>query len=116
MTMRGDRRPSRLSLAAALCGLAAVAGCAPALVPVEQAEQSCAADVQTYSMRSEPRLSMGVGIGGGGRVRPHAGLSVSMSPERASAGDTAEAFRRCVMQRSGQMPRYPLAGHPDMRG
>lgn len=110
--MRGDRRHVSLPLAAALCGLAAVAACAPALVPVEQAEQSCAAEVNSYAMRSQPRLSMGVGIGNGGRVTPHAGLSVAVAPERLPAADTAEAFNRCVMRRSGQMPRYPLAGYP----
>lgn len=115
--MRGpapSRPLPRLRLAAGLAGLALMAGCAPALVPVEQAERSCAAEVQSQSsaMRADPRLSMGVAIGGGGHVRPHAGLSVSMSPDRAAPVDKAEAFERCVMRRSGQMPTRPLAGHP----
>lgn len=104
----------RLRLAAGLAGLAALAACAPALVPVEQAEQSCATEVQSHAMRADPRLSMGIAIGSGGRVRPHAGLSVSMSPDRAAPVDTAEAFNRCVMRRSGQMPTRVLAGHPGM--
>lgn len=117
--MRAGDRIGRLrpaAFAAALAGLAALAGCAQAPVPVEQAEQICASEVRTHAMRAQPRLSMGVGIGGSGRVNPHAGLSVSMSPERVPAADTAEAFNSCVMQRSGRMPRYPLAGYPDMRG
>lgn len=119
LTMRAGDRTARLRLTAftaALAGLAGLAGCAQPLVPVEQAEQICASEVRTHAMRAEPRLSMGVGIASGGRTSPHAGLSVSMSPERIPAADTAEAFNRCVMQRSGRMPRYPLAGYPDLRG
>lgn len=109
--MRAGQLP-RLPLAAALCGLAVTAACAPARVPVEQAEQSCANDVSAYRMQPRPRMSMGVGIGGSGRVTPHAGLSVSMAPERAAAHDIAAEYQHCVMQRSGQMPRRPLAGYP----
>lgn len=107
----------RLRTVAGLAGLAAMlAACTPALVPVEQAERSCAAEVQSHAMHAEPRVSMGVAIGSGGRVRPHAGLSVSMSPDRVAPVDTAEAFNRCVMRRSGQMPTRPLAGQPGMQG
>ena len=108
----GAASRSRLCLAAAISGLAVLTACAPALVPVHEAERICANAAQTHALRPEPRMSMGVGIGSGGRVRPHAGLSVSMTPDRVDPVDTARAFEQCVMRRSGQMPTRALAGYP----
>ena len=102
----------RLRLAAAVSGLAALAACAPALVPVDQAERSCAADLRAPALRSDPRVSMGVAVGSSGRVRPHAGLSVSMTPDRAVPIDKSAAFEQCVIRRSGQGPTRPLSEQP----
>ena len=103
----------RLRLAAGLAGLAMLAGCAPALVPVEQAERSCLTDI--HAARPDTRVSMGVVAGPHG-VRPHAGLSVSMSGTTMMGRDPSDEFNRCVMRRSGQMPTRPLAQQPAVAG
>lgn len=108
MTARLTRCPQ---LAAGLIGLAALAGCMGP-VTVEQAERSCLSEI--HAARPDTRVSLGI-VGGSGGIRPHAGLSVSMSSDAIMGRDPSDQFNTCVMRRSGQMPTRPLAEQPGMR-
>jgi len=52
----------------------------------------------------------------GHRVRPHTGISLSVSSDYVMGRDPADAFNRCVMRQSGQMPTRPLYDQPGWRG
>lgn len=93
---------STLRPISALTGLLVLAACAPATVPVHQAERSCMVEIdRSYAPRSQVNLGVSAGSYG---VRPHAGIRVDMSSDRLLNRDPAEVYARCVVRRSGQMP------------
>ncbi|MRX50720.1 hypothetical protein GI374_09735 [Paracoccus sp. S-4012] len=100
----------RLALAAiALAGLAA---CGP--IPVEQAERVCL-DQARGAAGPRSQVSMGVATDGH-RVRPVAGIELAISSDWIAGRDPAQAFDRCVVNRSGQMPTRPLSQQPGWIG
>lgn len=95
--------PGRFMLSAtALSGLLMLTGCTPAPVSVEQAERICMAELDR-SYRPRTQVTMGVSAGSHG-VRPRAGVAVGLSSDMIAQRDPAEAYARCVLRRSGQMP------------
>ncbi len=103
---------AHLVAATMLLGAAAVAGCAP--VPVERAERSC---LEAARDASAPRGEIAMGVGTNGHsVHPMGRVSVSVSSDYLMQRDPAEAFDRCVLRRSGQMPTRPLHEQPGWRG
>ncbi|KGJ17584.1 hypothetical protein [Paracoccus sanguinis] len=100
-------------IGAAALGLTLVlAGCGP--VPVQQAERNC---LDSARAAKGPRGEISVGVATDGhRVRPHTGISLSVSSDYVMGRDPADAFNRCVMRQSGQMPTRPLYDQPGWRG
>ncbi|MDM7255616.1 MAG: hypothetical protein P3W90_002835 [Paracoccus sp. (in: a-proteobacteria)] len=91
--------------------LLALASCGP--VPVAQAERSCLADAQAaLGPKSEVAIGM---VGGRGGVSPYGKVSLEVSSDYLAGRDPAEAYDRCVMRRSGQMPTRPLYDQPGWR-
>lgn len=108
------RAPRITTLAGGLLLAATLlAGCA-SKVSLQQAEQSCMRDAGA-AKGPQAKVSMGV-ISTGGRVRPHAGMEVSVTSDAIMGRDPAEVYVNCVMRRSGQMPSRALYDHPGFRG
>ena len=105
--------PARAAvLTGGLMTLTALAACGP--VPVDQAERSCLDDAR---MATGPRTNILLGVGTGGRhTGGFGGVSVAVSGDYLAGRDPAQAFDRCVMRRSGQMPVVPLQQQPGWRG
>ncbi|MDO5705435.1 MAG: hypothetical protein Q4G49_10245 [Paracoccus sp. (in: a-proteobacteria)] len=92
--------------------LAALSACAP--VPVAQAERSCLRDAE---LAQRPRSEVSVGVGASrGDIRPYASVRMDVSTDFIRGRDPADAFNRCVMNRSGQFPTRPLYDQPGWRG
>lgn len=108
-------RASRIPALAAslLLAITAVSGCV-SKVSVAQAERSCMHDAGA-ARGPQAKVSMGV-LSSGGRVRPHAGMEVSVTSDAIMGRDPAEVYTSCVMRRSGQMPTRALYDHPGFRG
>ncbi|MFD1881994.1 hypothetical protein [Paracoccus pacificus] len=107
-------RRRHLCAIAGLTVLAAVglAGCGP--VPVEQAERQC---LDTADRATGPRGKVGIGMSTDGhRTRVGTGLSFEISSDYVMGRDPADAFNRCVLNRSGRMPTRPLYEQPGWRG
>ncbi|UFM66340.1 hypothetical protein LOS78_10375 [Paracoccus sp. MA] len=100
-------RRAAFLLAPALLGLAA---CAPAQIPVEQAERVCM--VKALDARG-PRTEVGFGVGSHGYRGGF--VSVDLSSDYIMGRDPAEIFNQCVLRRSGQMPVRPLYEQPGWR-
>jgi hypothetical protein len=86
-----------------------VLGCTPVQVPVEVAEQQCAAQIQTPVGPSGPTTAVGISVGNGGQVSTGFafGFTVPSTP-----ADPIAAYNNCVFSRSGQMPRTPVGVAP----
>lgn len=96
----------------AVCAAAALSGCAP--VTVAEAERSCVSDLQASRA---PRSSVSMGVASDGhRVRPVAGVSLSISTDAFDGRDPADRFNACVMRRSGVIPTRPLSAQPGWTG
>ena len=111
------RRGAPLVLApAALPGLVllGLAACAPAPIPLAQAETICAAEAQNAAAPpAGPRTRVGFGIGSGGHRSGF--MSVEMSGDQLTRSDPAQVFDNCVRRRSGQPPSRPLHEQPGWR-
>lgn len=105
----GVARILAVPLLGSVMGLAA---CGP--VPVAQAEQSCLRDAR---LAQSPRGEVAVGIGSGpGGTRSMSRVSVEIGSDYLRGRDPAQVFERCVVNRSGELPRRPLAEQPGWRG
>jgi len=93
-------------------GLLALAACGP--IPVDQAERACL-ERATDARGPRSEVSMGV-VGDRHGVRPTTSVAISISSDAIARRDPSEVFNRCVVQRSGQMPRRPLFDQPGWRG
>ncbi|MDO5631574.1 MAG: hypothetical protein Q4G22_07030 [Paracoccus sp. (in: a-proteobacteria)] len=101
-----------LKIAAPLAFVLAAAACAP--VTVDQAEQSCLRDAQ---LAQRPRSEVSVGIGASrGDIRPYASVRMDVSADYIRGRDPADAYNRCVLNRSGQFPTRSLYDQPGWRG
>lgn len=86
--------------------LAALAACAPTVLPVEVAERQCAAEVTAPPRGTTASGGLGVGFGGG-HTTTSVGLGISTDLSRPPR-DPEAAFAACVQRRSGQPPTRPL--------
>lgn len=99
---------TRMAMMTAFPLLSALAACGP--VPVEQAERSCLRDAR-YAQSPRGSVAIGAGSGGGyGRVE------LELSDDFLSGRSPAEAYERCVVSRSGQMPTRRLEDQPGWAG
>lgn len=90
-----------------------LAACGP--VPVEQAELTCLRDAE-MAQRPRGEVALGVGSGGRGGTSGYGSISLEMTSDYVMGRDPSEVYNRCVVNRSGQMPRRVLAEQPGWRG
>ncbi|WP_268942202.1 hypothetical protein [Paracoccus benzoatiresistens] len=93
--------------------LSALAACGP--VPVEQAELTCLRDAE-LAVRPYTEVAVGVGSDFDGDTDAFGAVSVELSGDYLRGRDPSEVYDRCVLRRSGQPPRRPLAEQPGWAG
>lgn len=79
-----------------------LAGCGP--IPLQQAERECYQDAR---LAQQPRGTIGIGIGSGGRRA--VGGSVEISSDFLLGRDPSQVYDHCVMNKSGQIPSRPFS-------
>ncbi len=82
--------------------LLALAGCGP--ISVEQAERQC---YERARLAEQPRGSVSVGVGSGGRTA--AGVELNVSTDYLMGRDPGQVYDNCVVNKSGQMPSRPFS-------
>ncbi len=93
----GALRVTAVALVPAMLGLAA---CAPALIPVHDAEVLCTQ--LALDNENNSRLQVGIGVGTGSWRGGYG--SVGMSTSTPIARDPARFYRDCVIRRAGVAP------------
>tara|TARA_R110002124_G_scaffold9271_6_gene47646 strand:- start:2789 stop:3079 length:291 start_codon:yes stop_codon:yes gene_type:complete len=91
----------------AISTLITVAACAPAAptMDVAQAQVYCREKVCNPI---DTRVSMGIGIGNGGRVNTSGGIQIGVNVDALTSPEAT--YEKCVKTNSGQFPTAPLAG------
>lgn len=108
----GAGRVAGMSLVPALLGLAA---CAPTpeantRLPLEEAQRAClrpaleADGSRANSRVANPRVNVGIGIGGGSWRGGYGSVGISTDAPLGRQRDPDEIYRDCVIRRSGQVP------------
>ena len=82
--------------------LLVLAACGP--IKVEQAERQC---YERARLAEQPRGSVSVGVGSGGRTA--AGVELNVSTDYLMGRDPGQVYDNCVMGKSGQMPSRPYS-------
>ena len=82
----------------------ALLGCTPPeSISVERAMAQC---TQKARAAIKPEISIGVGIGTGGKVS--GGVGIGISGDLLAGRDPDDVYETCVVARSGQQPTQPL--------
>lgn len=87
----------------------AMMSCGP--IPVQQAERQC---LERARLAEQPRGSVGIGVGSGGRTASN--IEINVSSDFILGRDPSAVFDTCVMQKSGQAPTRSLMSFPEWRG
>jgi hypothetical protein len=77
---------------------------------VAEAERLCAADAR---LAERPRGEVRFGVAANdGNLRPTGGITLDLSSDYLAGRDPEDVWRRCVYNRSGQLPTRSFASLP----